>query len=181
MVEAVPETDVCDDLLEPAVLGLLPGDREREHDVLPRVQHREQVEELEDEADVLPAELRQVVVAERRDLGPRDLYLPGGRLVEAREDVHQRGLARAGRAHDGRQARLLDVDRDAPECVDGRLALSVPSSDALSDDDRPASVSVHSHRSSPDDAWSGPHDGVFLRPPAAAPGIRNNLTHALAL
>ena len=55
-------------------------------------QHRQQVEELEDEADVLAAQLRQVVVAERRDLRARDADAAGRRLVEAREDVHQRRL-----------------------------------------------------------------------------------------
>ena len=48
----------------PLVVGLDAGEREREHDVLLRREHREQVEELEDEADVLAAQQRQVVVAE---------------------------------------------------------------------------------------------------------------------
>ena len=51
-----------------AVVGLAAGEREREEDVLLRRQHRQQVEELEDEADVLAAELGQLVVVERGDL-----------------------------------------------------------------------------------------------------------------
>jgi hypothetical protein len=100
--QPVLEADLADDGVEPALLRLLTGELERQHDVLPRVERRQEVEELEDEADVLAAELRQVVVAELRDLGARDLDRSDGRLVEAREDVHQRGLAGTRRAHDGR-------------------------------------------------------------------------------
>ena len=70
--QPVAETHVGDELVEPAVLRLLARDRQRERDVLLRVKHRQQVEELEDEADVLTPQLRQVVVAERRDLGSGD-------------------------------------------------------------------------------------------------------------
>ena len=55
-----------------AGVGLLARDREREPDVLLGVQHRQEVEELEDEADVLAPELRQVGVLERRDLRAGD-------------------------------------------------------------------------------------------------------------
>ncbi len=106
-----------------ALSGLLAGDREREEDVLLRGQHRQQVEELEDEADVLAAELRELVVAERRDLGAGDRHGAGRRLVEPREDVHERRLARAGRAHDRDELAALHVERDAAERVDRRRRL----------------------------------------------------------
>ena len=109
--QPVGEPDVADQLVEPAVLRLLAGDGEREEDVLLRVQHRQEVEELEHEADVLAPQLREVVVSERRDLRPGDLDIPGRRLVEPREDVHQRRLPRArGPHHRGRLARR-DVRR----------------------------------------------------------------------
>ena len=57
-------------------LGLLAGDRERQDDVLLRGQHRQQVEELEDEADVLAAQPRQLRVGERRDLLPAIVTVP---------------------------------------------------------------------------------------------------------
>ena len=75
--------------------GLLPGELERQHDVLGRREHREQVEELEDEADVVAAQLRQLGVVEAADVDAGDGDLAGGRLVEAGEDVHQRRLARS--------------------------------------------------------------------------------------
>ena len=127
-----------------AVLRLLARDRERQQDVLLRVEHRQQVEELEDEADVLAAQLRQVVVAERRDLGARDADRAGRRLVEPREDVHQRRLARPRRAHDRRRLARRDVDRDAPQRVDRGVALSVSARHVVRDDDRPVLAFAHS-------------------------------------
>src|ERR1035441_7508752 len=75
-------------------------DRERQQDVLLGVQNREQVEGLEDEADAITAKLGELAVAEVGELNPGDAHGPGGRAIEAGEDVHQRGLARARRAHD---------------------------------------------------------------------------------
>ena len=48
--------------------GLLTRERQRQHDVLLRRQLRDQVERLEDEADALAAEQRQLLVLHRRDV-----------------------------------------------------------------------------------------------------------------
>ena len=64
-------------------------------DVLLGVQHREQVVELEDEADVLAPQVRELVVVHARDLLAGDVTRAARRLVEPGEDVHQRRLARA--------------------------------------------------------------------------------------
>ena len=58
-----------------------------------------------------------------------------GRLVERGEDVHQRRLARAGRAHDGDELAGLDVERDAAEGVDGGLALAEAAREVAGADD----------------------------------------------
>ena len=60
----VVEAGALDDLVDPLLVDLAAGELEREPDVLLCVQHREEVEELEDEADVLAPELGQLVVAE---------------------------------------------------------------------------------------------------------------------
>ena len=57
------------------------------------------------------------------------------RLVEAGEDVHQRRLARARRAHDRDELARLDVERDAAQRVDGGLALAVAARDVRRLDD----------------------------------------------
>ena len=127
--------------------GLPPGELERQHDVLGRREHREQVEELEDEADVVAAQHRQLRVVEAADVDAGDRDLARGRLVEAGEDVHQRRLARARRAHDGGQAAGGDVDRDAAQGVDGRVALAVAADDVAGGDDRVAGIATGPWRS----------------------------------
>ena len=106
-------------------VGLLAGDGKRENDVLLRRQHRQQVEELEDEADVLAPKLRQLRVVELADLGIGDPDVTVGRLIEAGEDVHERRLAGPRGAHHCGQLAASNLDRDTPQGVHGGLALAV--------------------------------------------------------
>jgi hypothetical protein len=62
---------------------------------------REQVEALEDEADVAVADLRPAGVAQVADVHAGELVDAGVGLVEQPEDVEQRRLPGAGRAQDG--------------------------------------------------------------------------------
>ena len=55
VLEAVGEADGVDHRLQPRVIGLPAGERERERDVLERGQRRYEVEGLEDEAHLLAA------------------------------------------------------------------------------------------------------------------------------
>ena len=91
---------------------------ERELDVLQRGGAREQVEGLEDEADLLVADRRQLVVVHRLDRDAVEEVAAGGRAVEAADDVHQRRLAGAGRAHDRDVLAGLDDEVDAAQGVD---------------------------------------------------------------
>src|SRR6185295_10877755 len=68
----VVEADLADHLVDPGLVELPSRELERKHDVLLRGEHGQQVEELEDEADVLAPELREVVVSERGDVGALD-------------------------------------------------------------------------------------------------------------
>ena len=109
--------------------GLAPDERHRQFDVLPRGERRKQVEGLEDEADALAADLRQLAVAERPevDVALRSVQvdLAGGQRVEAGEAVHQRALAGAGRPHDRGEAAGGQADRDVVEGEDRGVALAV--------------------------------------------------------
>ena len=51
VLEAVAEADGVDDAVEPRLVGLAAGERQRQRDVLGGGQRRDQVERLEDEAD----------------------------------------------------------------------------------------------------------------------------------
>ena len=113
----------------PARVGLAPGDLERQEDVLLRGEHRQQVEELEDEADVVAAQRGQPGVIEAGDLDVADPHLPLVGLVEPGQDVHERGLARARRAHDGRQPLRPHVEIYAAQGVDRGVSLAVVAGD----------------------------------------------------
>ena len=105
--------------------GFAASEGQRQDDVLLRRQHRQQVEELEDEADVLSAQLRDLGVAELAEPCSRDRDVALSRLVERREEVHQRRFSGARGAHDRGQLPALDSERDAAQRVHGRLALAV--------------------------------------------------------
>ena len=76
MAEAVAQAGLVDHGVEPLRVGLAAGDRERQEHVLARVEHRQQVEELEHEADVVPPQPGQLVVAELRDVGALTSTVP---------------------------------------------------------------------------------------------------------
>jgi hypothetical protein len=74
---------------------------------------------------VVAAQLGQRRVVELGDLHAGDGHVARCGRVEAGEDMHERRLAGARRAHDRGQATLGDVDRDAAQGVDGGVAAAV--------------------------------------------------------
>src|SRR5437879_2593821 len=95
VLQAVGKANRADHTVEPLLVGFLPGERERQRDVLDRRERRDQVVRLEDEPDLVPADDRQLLLGARGDLDVaqqdatrRDAVAPG-------ETVQQRRLARA--------------------------------------------------------------------------------------
>ena len=82
---------------------VLAGDRERQGDVLGDVEQRDQVERLEDEAG--PVAARRVAASSERWLIVCALEddLARRRPVEAAEELEERRLAGARRAHQGHE------------------------------------------------------------------------------
>ena len=132
---AVGQADALDDGVRPVLVDLAAGELEREEDVLLRGEHGEEVEELEDEADVLAPELRQLGVAELGDGRPVDLDVALGGTVEAGEDVHEGRLAGARGPHDGGELAALDVQRDAAQRSHRGVAFAVDADDVVRRDD----------------------------------------------
>ena len=126
--------------------ALAAGERERQDDVLVGGQRGEQVEALEDEADLVAAQLRELLLLEPGDLDAVDADPAAGGLVEAGEDVHERALAGAGRAHDGREPALGDVDVDVAQGVHGGVALAVGAREAARRDDGAAGAALGEER-----------------------------------
>ena len=66
--------------------------------------------------------MRKRVVVEQRDLLPVQEVATGARAIQAADQVHERGLARAGRADDGDVLTWLDAERDVAKRVHGGVA-----------------------------------------------------------
>ena len=87
----------------------------RQFDIAEGVDARQQVELLEHEADLAVAQARQAVGVEALDRRAGEPVVAAGRPIEAADQVHEGGLARAGRPHDGDEIARLDVERHAVE------------------------------------------------------------------
>ena len=106
------------------------GDLGDEGDVLARRQARDQIVELEDEADVLAPVLGQQPLAGADEIVVAEPCLAAGRRVQAAEDVEQCRLAAARRAEQDDELALTDIevhgsqrdDVDFPNSVDLRQA-----------------------------------------------------------
>ena len=77
------------------------GNLHRHRDVFERRQRRNEMKELEDEADLLAAQPGQTVLVEPRDVGAVDRDRSGARGVEPRDEPEQRRLAAARGTDDG--------------------------------------------------------------------------------
>ena len=108
---------------------------ERQRDVLGCGEGRKQVEELEDDADVVAAEGRTLLIGEGVDIDPldRDRALIG--WFQAAEHVQQRALAAAARAHDRDELACRDGERDAADRLPRRPADPVDLAKTGGDDD----------------------------------------------
>src|SRR5262245_13029872 len=103
---------------------------ERQLDVLERRQARNQMEELEDEADVPLPVCGELVVVEIRDVLALQSVGARRRAVEQAEHVQQRGLSRARRAHDRDVLACVDLEIDVVERVHDLFADDVLSADS---------------------------------------------------
>ena len=125
VAQTVAQADRVDDGVEPLLVGLAAGDVQGQRDVLQRGQRRHQVERLEDEADAVAAQLGEPLVVERGQLGVADVDRAGGGGVETGDTVHEGRLAGAGRPHDRGELAAGEVDGDAVEGADLRVAFAV--------------------------------------------------------
>ena len=111
------------------------GVDQRQLDVLERRGAGEQVEGLEHEADLPVADLGALVAVEPRDVDAVEEVAARRRPVEAADDVHERALAGARRAHDRDELARRDRERDAVERAHLDLAHLVDPDEVLDPDD----------------------------------------------
>ncbi len=128
--------DVADPLDELAATRVVPGDRERQRDVLPDVEERDQVERLEDEAGPIAAQLRGGVVGQLADRFALERDRACGGPIEATEELEEGALAGPRRAHEGDELALGDGQGDAAQRVDGRRPEAIPLGEVARLEDR---------------------------------------------
>ena len=98
--EPVAQADGVDHAVEPRLVGLAAGERQRQRDVLDRGERRDQVVRLEDEADlVAPDSVSSFSESWPISTSPSKTCT-ARQAVEPGDAVQQRRLPGAGRAHD---------------------------------------------------------------------------------
>ena len=102
-----------------------PGQQQRQLDVPPRRQHRQQIVELEHETHVRGAPFRQRALGQMVDPLPADRDAALGRGIEPADQIQQGGLARARGAHERQEIALLDIEVDVMQHLDLLLAALV--------------------------------------------------------
>src|SRR5258706_280782 len=80
--------------------------------VVQRSRARDQVERLKDKSDLSVADRGQSIVVEPGHIRAVERVAPTGGDVEAADDVHQGGLARAARSHDRDELAFADYQVD---------------------------------------------------------------------
>src|SRR5204863_232345 len=100
---------------------------ERQQQILLDGEQRDEVEELEDEADVPPAEARARLLVERGEVGAVDAHAARRRPVDAGDHVEQRRLAGAAapHQHDDLAAREGQRHRAQHDALDVAFAIGL--------------------------------------------------------
>src|SRR5207249_4445633 len=98
---------------------------ERPGDVLLDREGREEVEALEDEANLAQAQVAAGVVRELGQVSPPDHYAPAIRRIETGEKVEQRALAGSARPHDREELTARHLEADVGQGRESRRAVSV--------------------------------------------------------
>ena len=114
-----------------ALLLVHTGVQQRQGDIIHSRELRQQIEALEHKAEQAVADLRQLVFVGLGDILARQQVFAARRYVKAADEIHERRLAGAGRAHDGEIVALLDLQVDVFQNADGLLALRIILADIL--------------------------------------------------
>src|SRR5437868_482852 len=127
VIEAVTQADQLEHLASDArrLLARQPADQRRHGGVVQRGELREQVVELEDEADVAVAEARQRLLSHLERVLAVVEDVAGGRRIERSDDVQEGALAHAAWPDQGRHFPGPQRERCAAQDVDLLLAQPV--------------------------------------------------------
>src|ERR1039458_2276247 len=116
MIEAIAQADLCQQVARTVDVAVaIPRNQRRHQHIFEHGALRQQAVVLKDEADCPIAERRQLFLGERERIASIERDRTGSGLFQPAEDVEERALARAGRAHDGGRVAALKAERNARE------------------------------------------------------------------
>ena len=98
--------------------------QQRQFDVLQCAGARQQVEALENEPDVAPAQQGALVLGKARHGMAQETVLARGGHVETTQDIHHGGLAGPGGTHHGHEIAGVDVEIDTTQRPEGVRAVA---------------------------------------------------------
>src|SRR5579885_1317142 len=88
-----------------------------QHHVFERIEIRDEVKLLEDEADFFRAIAHQIAFAEPREVNAIDNHTPGSQGIEPAKNIDERRFSRAGRSHQRDPFARSNREGDAVECA----------------------------------------------------------------
>src|SRR5208337_3808163 len=106
------------------------GQQKGQFDIALSAQYRHQIIELEHEADVVCAPMRELTAGELVDAAPAHGDLSCGRLVEAADQIEQCGLAGTGGTHQRDEVALGNIQGELVQDFDLLFAALVNLGDA---------------------------------------------------
>ena len=89
------------------------------------IQGRHEIVELEDEADIVPAIVRQLGIVHRRQILVPEPHRALARPIESADDVQERGFAAAGRTEEHDDFPCGKFQIDTAQGMDRRIALAI--------------------------------------------------------
>jgi hypothetical protein len=136
VVRPVGEPDLPEHGSDPVARGPA-GQLCDDGDVLLGGQRGDQVEELEDEADVVPPQVGQLLRVQVRQVAPVDHDPAGGHRLDAAEHVEQGRLAGPGGSQHDHQLAGTQAEGDVSQRVDRGLAGAVDLADTVKPGEHP--------------------------------------------
>ena len=130
--EALAQAQDRDDGVVPVLVRLAAGQALGQEDVLLGGQGGQQVEGLEDEAELVAAHGGELLVLHARQVLSGDEDAAGGGGVQAGHAVQEGGLTRARGAHDGHELAFGDGEADRVQGDDLGVALAIDLSQTTS-------------------------------------------------
>ena len=98
---------------------------QRQHHISQNRRAGQKVERLKNETDFILANIRQLIVRQFGYILTVQKIFSGCRRVESAQNVHQRGLPRARRPHNGHKFPIVNFKTDSVQGGKGHIAVGV--------------------------------------------------------